>query len=265
MLALTSKLNAIMTKISTFILPLLAFFVLSCAEDSADISAAASSGSGVGGSLARFTIIGDYLYTVDHTTLATFDISAPEAPEKIDETVVTQGVETIFPLKDHLLLGTQNGMYIYRVSDNGLPAYVSEYQHVVSCDPVVANQNYAYVTLRVSECREAAAGAANTLDVIDISNIESPNLVNSLSLDGPYGLGLDGNVLFVCEGSNGLRVFNLDDPESPQEIRYLNDINAIDVIPLGGTLLVVGPDALLQLDYTDINNIQVISEITIGA
>ena len=101
--------------------------------------------------------------------------------------------------------------------------------------------------------------------MIDISNIESPNLVNSLSLDGPYGLGLDGNVLFVCEGSNGLRVFNLDDPESPEEIRYLNDINAIDVIPLGGTLLVVGTDALIQLDYTDINNIQVISVMSIGA
>lgn len=264
MLALISKLNAIMTKISTFLLALLAFFVLSCAEDSADISAAASSGTGVGGSLARFTIIGDYLYTVDNTTLATFDISAPEAPQKIDETVVTQGVETIFPLKDHLLLGTQRGMFIYRVSDTGLPAYVSEYQHVVSCDPVVANQNYAYVTLRVSECREAAVGAANTLDVINISNIEQPNLVNSLSLDGPYGLGLDGNVLFVCEGSNGLRIFNLDNPEAPEQINYLNDFNAVDVIPLDGTLLVVGPDALIQLDYSDINNIQVVSEISIG-
>lgn len=265
MLALTSKKQTTMNKVSTWLLAVLAIFAWSCESQSADISAAAPSGTGVGGSLARFTILGDYLYTVDNTSLITFDISAPEAPEKLDETVVTQGVETIFPLKDHLLLGTQRGMFIYKVNQSGLPAYVSQYEHIVSCDPVVANQNYAYVTLRVSECREAAVGAANTLDVIDISNIENPNLVNSLSLDGPYGLGLDGNVLFVCEGSNGLRVFNLDDPTAPEQVNYLDDINAVDVIPLGGTLLVVGPDALIQLDYTDINNIQVVSEMSIGA
>ena len=253
-----------MNKIHTFFLALLGLFALSCSSDSADFSAAASSGTGIGGSLARFTILGDYLYTVDNTSLTTFDISSPEAPDKIDETVVTQGVETIFPLKDHLLLGTQRGMFIYKVGENGYPAFVSSYEHVVSCDPVVANQNYAYVTLRVSDCRQAAAGAANTLDVIDISNIQTPNLVNSLSMDGPYGLGLDGSVLFVCEGVNGLRVFNLDDPESPQEIDYLTDINAVDVIPLDGTLLVVGPDALIQLDYSDINNIRVVSQMSIG-
>lgn len=253
-----------MNKIPAFLLAALAFVAFSCASDAEGLSVAAPSSTGVGGSLARFTILGDYLYTVDNTSLVTFDISAPEAPEQLDNVVVTQGVETIFPLKDHLLLGTQRGMFIYKVGENGLPAFVSSYAHVVSCDPVVANQNYAYVTLRVSECREAAVGATNTLDVIDIGNIEQPNLVNSLSLDGPYGLGLDGNVLFVCEGSNGLRVFNLDNPEVPEQISHLDDINAVDVIPLGGTLLVVGPDALIQLDYSDINNIQVISEISIG-
>lgn len=236
-----------------------------CAENSDSASLVAPSGTGIGGSLARFTILGDFLYTVDNTRLVTIDISEPEAPEPVDETVVTQGVETIFPLKDHLLLGTQRGLFIYRVQSNGVPAYVSSYEHIVSCDPVVANENYAYVTLRAAGCREAAAGAANTLDIVNIQNIEDPQLVNSFAMESPYGLGLDGQTLFVCEGINGLRVFDLSSPEAPQEIKYLSDINAVDVIPLQGTLLVVGPDRLLQLDYTDLDNITVLSEITIGA
>ncbi len=246
------------------LLSALAFLLWSCADDSSDVSVAAAD-TGIGGSLARFTILGDYLYTVSQTSLTTFDISDPIAPEKVDETVVTLGVETIFPLKDYLLLGTQRGMFIYKIQDDGLPAYVSEYQHVVSCDPVVANQEYAYVTLRVSDCREAAVGAANSLDVINIENIESPQLVNQLPLDSPFGLGMDGDILFVCQGASGLRIFSLEDPEAPQELMLLTDMNARDVIPLGGTLLVVGPDHLTQLDYSDLENIRVVSQLSIGA
>ena len=43
-----------------------------------------------------------------------------------------------------------------------------------------------------------------------------------------------------------------------------DDFTAYDVIPLGGLLLVVGPDNLYQFDYTDLNNIVKISEIPIG-
>jgi len=240
----------------------LAFLIIGCAESD---SAAPASSTGVGGSLARFTILGNFLYTVDNTRLVTFDISDPMAPEQISAIEVTLGVETIFPLNDHLLLGTQRGMFIYRVGADGQPAYVSSYEHVVSCDPVVANDSMAYVTLRVSECRDAGVGAANTLDVIDISNIENPQIVNQLPMEGPYGLGLDGNLLFVCLGTNGLQVFTLEDPASPTPYQLLADIHAIDVIPLGGTLLVVGPTALVQLDYTDIEDIKVISELSIGS
>lgn len=247
------------------LLSALAFLLWSCADDSSDVSAAAATDTGVGGSLARFTILGDHLYTVSQTTLSTFDISDPDAPEKVDETVVTRGVETIFPLKGYLLLGTQRGMFIYQIQDNGLPAYVSHYEHVVSCDPVVANQEYAYVTLRVSDCRDAGVGAANSLDVINIENIESPQLVNQLSLDSPFGLGMDGALLFVCQGASGLRMFSLEDPEAPRELLLLPDLNARDVIPLDGTLLVVGPDHLTQLDYSDLEDIRVVSQLSIGA
>jgi hypothetical protein len=254
-----------MKKYNFFFCCLLSLFLVNCESDSSDIGLAESSTTGVGGSLARFAIIGDYLYVIDNLNLSTLDISDPAAPTLVAEPIpVTQGVETIFPLNNYLFLGTQDGMYIYEIMADGIPNFVSTYQHVVSCDPVVANTEYAYVTLRVSDCRQAGIGAANLLEVIDINNIENPQIVGSYELEAPRGLGLDGDVLFVCQGDNGLRVYSTANPLNLQEITHLPNINAFDVIPLGGLLIVVGPDKLIQLDYTDINDIKVVSEISTG-
>ncbi len=264
MLALNHKKHLIMTR---FILWLFvcSLFVISCTSSDSDIAQPATD-TGTGGSLARFTIVGNYLYTLDQSRLTAVDISNPEAPKKTEVVEVGNGAETIFPLNDYLLLGTRTGMLIYRIGDNGRPDFVSSYEHIISCDPVVANEQYAYVTLRAAGCRGAGIGARDLLDVIDISDTERPKMVASYDMDSPYGLGLDGVVLFVCEGSNGLKVFSLaEDPTFPQLITTFANIDARDVIPLDGTLLVVGPEKLMQLDYRDLNNLKIISEISIGA
>ncbi|MCG8328327.1 MAG: hypothetical protein MI974_11610, partial [Chitinophagales bacterium] len=91
-------------KILFFIALSLAAF--SC-EDSSSVESAAASSTGIGGSLARFTIVGDFLYTIDNTTLTIFDLSEPSTPTSVSAIPVGTGVETIFPLNDFLLMGTQ--------------------------------------------------------------------------------------------------------------------------------------------------------------
>ena len=173
-------------------------------------------------------------------------------------------METIFPLNGFLFLGTRNGMLIYRILQGGATEFISNYQHVVSCDPVVANNQYAYVTLRASGCRQAGPGAADLLEIIDITNLNNPEVVASYNMDSPFGLGLDGQTLFLCEGERGLKVFDVADPWNIELLHHLTHFNAIDVIPLDGLLLVIGPDRIVQLDYTDMNDIKVVSEIAIG-
>lgn len=235
----------------------------SCAESDSE-AAFSDSGAGTGGSLARFTIVGDFLYTVDNNSLHTFDISQATEIKPEESVFVGEGVETIFPLNGFLFLGTQSGMLIYRILPGGVPEFVSNYQHVVSCDPVVANNQYAYVTLRASGCRQSEVGAADLLEVIDISNLNNPRVVASYGMDSPFGLGLDGQTLFLCEGAGGLKVFDVADPQNIRLLHHLTNLNAIDVIPLGGLLLAIGPDRIVQLDYSDLNNIRVVSEISIG-
>lgn len=55
-------------------------------------------GEGQGGSMARFTIVGDCLYTVDHTTLKVVDITNPAHPGAMPFKDVELGfdIETIF-------------------------------------------------------------------------------------------------------------------------------------------------------------------------
>ena len=116
-------------------------------------SGAVASDVGTAGSLARFTIVGDYLYVVGYNNLQQYDISTPPEMNFVRTISLSNGVETIFSKGSNIFIGTQMGMFIYEISSDGNLSYVSAYEHVVSCDPGVADADYAYVTLRSgTEC-----------------------------------------------------------------------------------------------------------------
>ena len=98
----------------------LAFFS-SCEKAADSTSAAATTATGKGGSLARFTIVGNYLYLADVTTLKVFDITNPQSATQKGSINMNFGVETIFPYKDKLFIGSIDGMYIYSITNPAQP------------------------------------------------------------------------------------------------------------------------------------------------
>ena len=115
----------------------------------ASSSSAAPGKTGIGGSMARFTLMNNYMYTVSERELFSFDISTPQDPKFVKKSVIdNQMIETIYPFKNKLFIGSTTGMYIYDVSTPGSPVKQSQFTHVRSCDPVVADDNTAWVTLR---------------------------------------------------------------------------------------------------------------------
>lgn len=68
----------------------------SCSMDSSSASVAPGN-NGIGGSMARFAVVGDHLYTVNNTSLQLYDISLPADPVKDSEVKLGVGIETIFP------------------------------------------------------------------------------------------------------------------------------------------------------------------------
>ena len=59
-------------------------------------SADASGGTGEGGSLARFKIVGEHLYAVDSHNINIFDIEDLDAPQTLPSIFAGFDIETIF-------------------------------------------------------------------------------------------------------------------------------------------------------------------------
>ncbi len=233
-----------------------------CASVASNMSASADvKGNPVGtnGSMARFSIINNYLYTVGNNNLSAFDISEPFTPAYTSSVLVDWHVETIYPLKDKLFVGTNNGMYMYDVLNSpDKPSLIGSFTHVRACDPVIADGDYAYVTLNDSS---ACLGSNNQLQIVDIKDLGNAYLVRTYLLTHPMGLSKDGNNLFVCDSRDGLKIFNASDVNNLQLIKQLKDAVVYDVIAENGLAIVVAADGLYQYDYSDPGNIHLISKL----
>ncbi len=225
-------------------------------------SGVSGSGVGMGGSMARFGIKGNVLYVLDNNSLKVFDITNKTAPSKINDIYPGWNVETMFLTENNMFLGTTTGMVIYDISNPTYPVSKSYFWHATSCDPVIVDDTLAYVTLRTgTNC----GGNQNTLDVINIKNIEQPTVVMTYGMTNPHGLGKDGDLLFICDGSAGLKIFDASDPKEIlwNLIYSYQDIHAYDVIPIGDVLVLIGDDGLYQYDYSDIQQITLLSKISV--
>jgi len=172
---------------------------------------------------------------------------------------VTAHVETIYPLKNRLFVGTNNGMYMYDVqSSPSNPSLIGQFTHVRGCDPVIADDNYAYVTLNDSS---ACLGFVNELQIIDIRDVSNAVEVKFYQLTHPVGLSKDGNNLFICDGKDGLKVYNAADVKNLQLIKQLKDAIDYDVVAQNGIAIVMTSNGIYQYDYSDLTNIHLISKL----
>jgi len=220
--------------------------------------------NGIGGSMARFTLVEDFLYAVTSTDLISFSVTNLADPQQLSSQNIGWGdIETIFPMQGHLFIGSMNGMYIYSLSNPSEPIYTSEFQHMRSCDPVVVENDIAFVTLR--DGATCNATGVNQLDVIDVANVNNPRLITSYPMDNPHGLGIKDGILFLCEGEGGLKVFDATNVNriDRELITHFKDIDAFDVIPLEDVLLLIGADGFYQYDYSDLDNIKQLSHLPV--
>lgn len=236
----------------------LAMLLFSCGKESDTVSLGDSGGIGTGGSLARFAIVGNSLFTVDHQSLNQFTLDASGIPSNPISRHIGDGIETIFPFKGYLYIGTMTGMHIYDISGGGFN-YLSITTHITSCDPVVANDSLAFLTLRANPALGRCMRGANELQVYDVTNVVKPALISMVSMTSPQGLGLFADRLFVCD--DVIKVFDYSNPSMPQLESTLPTTNAFDLIPLQNHLLFLAPDAIYQYSYSN-KNFQFISKLS---
>ena len=249
-----------MKKLQLLFIPVLALFLFSdCSKENA---AAAPGAAGAGGSTARFTIAGNYLYVVNSTSLKAFDISNPAVSPVLKSTTdIGLNIETIFPYGDKLFIGSSNAMHVFSISDPVKPTRLAQANYVIrmACDPVVAKDSMAYATLNASG---ACGGGFSALVVYDISNITNPVMKNQLPVNGPYGLGIRDSALYVCDGQFGLLTYNIRNPWTPVQVKKITGEKFFDVIPYGDILIAQVAGGIVLYDITQRLNPVFLSRIS---
>jgi len=214
--------------------------------------------NGQGGSTARFVIVGNLLYCIDASDMIVFNISAPEKPKLVGRVDIGFGIETLFFYRDYLFIGSNTGMFIYDARDVKLPVKVGEFRHVRACDPVVVEENRAYVTLRSG----ARCGQVDpALHIVDITDVTNSTLLSSYGMEGPIGLAVVNGIAYVCDQS-AVRILNVRDEKNVKEIQRIDVANAFDTIYSNGLLFIVGPMGIYVYDVRDINNPQRLAAIS---
>ena len=207
---------------------------------------------GQGGSLARFKIVDDYLYALSHQAIKIFRINEDGSLSNWSSVGVDWGIETLYLVNDLLFIGSNTGMFIYDIEDPGNPTFVSEYEHFRACDPVVAEGDYAYVTLRSTNAW--CANNVNQLQIIDITNIFEPVQIGVYNMFAPYGLAVRGDRVWVCDAGSGIKIVDVSDKTTPVVVRFIEGYDARDIILRNETAYVVTTDGVVIYDISDIDN-----------
>ena len=218
---------------------------------------------GIGGSMARFGLNGDYLYAVDNYMIHVFDAGNAQKPVPESDQNLNGDTETMFIYDNNIFLGSRRGMLVYSLTNPRAPKYKASFAHIYSCDPVVVQGHVAYVTLRGGN---VCGQTANRLDIYSLSeNYDQATGAYSYDMTEPYGLAIDDEILFVCDGQKGLLVYDASDISVLGEklIASFSDIKAYDVISFDNYLFLIGDDGFHQYDYSDIDNIHEISSILV--
>jgi len=219
-----------------------------------------SNSTGINGSMSRFSIYNDHLYSVINNYLNVFDLTGNKPVKAGADFYIGRNVETIFSYKDNMFMGTPTGMLIYSVKDPLKPVFQSSLSHVYGCDPVVVENDLAYVTVHSGNL---CGQSSNELFIVDVSNIKSPKQLVSYTMTNPKGLGIDNGKLFLCD--DGLKIYKVTDPQTimSNQLAHYSGMNGYDVIPQNNILLMIASDGLYQYNYSDLNNIRQISKIPI--
>lgn len=216
--------------------------------------------TGKAGSMAKFSITGNHLFLINDSSLIVYNIENAQNPVQVNKLEVGFGIETVFTLGTKLFIGSTTGVFIYEISNPQNILYLSHYEHITSCDPVVANDTLAFATLNsLSNCRWQTG--ANQLDIIDIRNIVYPVNIGSIWMEDPKGLGIDSHYVFVCNGQSGVKIFDFSNPYQLQQVSGIAGIDAYDIILDNNILYLVGKDGLFQYNYENIYQIVPLSNI----
>ena len=240
---------------------LLSFVLVSCTKvTEVDVNG----DSAISGKYNTIKVVGDFIYAVTDSELITIDKTDNDNPKEIDRQELGDRIENLYEAENVLFIGSETDMYIFTLASNGIPEMQSETAHiefsdeVEVCDPVIAKNDIAYVTLSsVQPDNSVPCGGMieiNELRTYNIADLTSPKQVNTVNLDSPQGLSIDGDILFVTNLNGNTNVYDVNHNGGMNLVGVIPG-GAHDVIATDGKVLIVSKTEIKQYDYSNIDNI----------
>lgn len=198
-------------------------------------------------------VAGDYAYVARNASTTQFmvlDISNPASPFTV-ATSTLPGVGNSYPegrsiyyYDNRVYIGTHetagNEFHVYDVSTPTNPVWRGSLGINNNVHDIVVRGNYAYI---------ATSGNARELQIIDISNPASPNLVTQYNVGGTGGNDADGTALYLVgntlylgreymKDNENLFVIDITNPLSPsllgsETVLLKNDTEIVGIVATG--------------------------------
>jgi hypothetical protein len=178
------------------------------------------------GSLTRIVSNGNYAYIVGNSKLKTIDLSNPQNMQQTDSKTIGSLIQTIFIKDGQLYIGAANNLYVYGLSNPAAPSLTSTINYApvnLARDPVIAFDSVIYSTV--------IYGPGNgLLRTINNKNIQAPTVISTFLLNEPRGMDVADSTLYVCNGFNGLTLFNIKNPFIPTVLKAIDQGNTLSTI-----------------------------------
>lgn len=184
------------------------------------------------------------LYQVSYNYgLKIWNVSNPSSPQLLGQTTINGYPVKVVVQGNYAFIASSTtnpggGLRIIDVSNPANPQEVSSFSGYA--DFVAVNENLAMIS------------GGSKSEILDITNINSPQLASSVLLPGwVNNLCVKDNLGYT--GSNGFRVFDLSDKSSPVQIGY--DETPGDLVAVSGNLAVYIPKSMGSANPVNIMDI----------
>ena len=191
---------------------------------------------------------GNVVYITTHRGVAIINISDPSNPQHSGYISGTQGNQYILENMDIsgdvlTVSAHADGVFFFDISNLTNPSWESTFS-VENAWTVILYENLAYI------------GDGETIRVLDVSTIQNPVEIYGWSTGNAVkDLAIDNGLLYAALGSEGVSVYVLNDPESPEFLANYNTTGlATRIQPFNGKCAVADWDdvEILQWNGTEL-------------
>lgn len=231
----------------------------SCDKSSDLFTASGGGGNGVNGSLSRIISVGNYLYVVDDTHLKTINATNPASLQRSDDILVGSAIQTVYHNNGRIYIGSASTMYVYNIISNpakpSLEAFFVYPPVLLARDPILAWDSVIYSTV-------VSGAGGGMLRIFNNTDTRNPQQVNTMGWMEPRGMDRVDTILYLCDGSAGLRLLSVKKPYQPLLLKTIDENTVLaggqqsdnhyyDVIAIPPQLFCYTQGALLNYNISD--------------